>query len=569
MSFYLMSSSTPMSACPSFRRSIHSYAAALLAALGLAAATPAEAQTVIHACYVPASGTVYRIKATSTPQNCLQPTHVAFSWTDGAEAVAALQNAVKNTDNAAGDVTGVFSNLTVGKLLGRALAATPPTDGQVLTWNASAQQWEAKTVAAGGGAGGVSDHGALTGLGDDDHTQYLLSNGVRQSTGFAVVNPNGVNAAPLNAGSGPALLWAGGYGALRTGFDGVGGWTAAKIGGASASFGDNNEASGWASFAATAYATASGLHSVAVGSNSSATNSGSIALGGYAQATGVGAMALTSGVASGADALAWRGTASGAYSLALGPGAYATGHSSIMLGSGSASASNSTAIHGIASGNSSLAFRGTASGEGSIAIGKGANTNGKKNAMVIDASTLGGTVNAQQDGHFVVRADRFFLGTGGPSTATVGRLIETSSGAYLTTGGVWTNTSDSTKKANFRAVDGESVLSKLAAMPVYTWNYTAEDTTTRHMGPTAQAFRAAFNLGDTDKAISTVDIDGVAIAGVKALDNRTRSLKTEVMALREENAAMAARLAQLEAMIAQLAGNSATQNASHTAPRSR
>jgi len=44
------------------------------------------------------------------------------------------------------------------------------SDGQVLTWNAGGGQWQAATVATGGG--GVTDHGALTGLGDDDHTQY-------------------------------------------------------------------------------------------------------------------------------------------------------------------------------------------------------------------------------------------------------------------------------------------------------------------------------------------------------------------------------------------------------------
>lgn len=32
-------------------------------------------------------------------------------------------------------------------------------------------------------AGGVTDHGALTGLGDDDHAQYLLTNGTRALTG--------------------------------------------------------------------------------------------------------------------------------------------------------------------------------------------------------------------------------------------------------------------------------------------------------------------------------------------------------------------------------------------------
>jgi hypothetical protein len=39
------------------------------------------------------------------------------------------------------------------------------------------------TFAINGGGGGVTDHGALTGLADDDHTQYLLVNGTRAMTG--------------------------------------------------------------------------------------------------------------------------------------------------------------------------------------------------------------------------------------------------------------------------------------------------------------------------------------------------------------------------------------------------
>src|SRR6056297_3038622 len=37
------------------------------------------------------------------------------------------------------------------------------------------------TVGTGGGGGGVTDHGALTGLADDDHTQYALADGTRGS----------------------------------------------------------------------------------------------------------------------------------------------------------------------------------------------------------------------------------------------------------------------------------------------------------------------------------------------------------------------------------------------------
>lgn len=54
--------------------------------LGIQAATllrptAAAAQgSTLHACYVPRSGTVYRIKTGNTPPACTKPTHVEFSW---------------------------------------------------------------------------------------------------------------------------------------------------------------------------------------------------------------------------------------------------------------------------------------------------------------------------------------------------------------------------------------------------------------------------------------------------------------------------------------------------------
>ena len=46
-----------------------------------------------------------------------------------------------------------------------------PTDGQVITWDATAQEYTPETPSSGPG-GGITDHGALSGLADDDHTQY-------------------------------------------------------------------------------------------------------------------------------------------------------------------------------------------------------------------------------------------------------------------------------------------------------------------------------------------------------------------------------------------------------------
>ena len=72
------------------------------------------------------------------------------------------------------------------------------------------------------------------------------------------------------------------------------------------------------------------------------------------------------------------------------------------------------------------------------------------------------------------------------------------------------------------------------------WNYKAQDAAIRHMGPTAQDFRAAFGLGDFPLRINTIDADGVALAGVKALEARTRALQKEVEELRQRLAALMA-----------------------------
>src|SRR3954453_8228377 len=60
---------------------------------------------------------------------------------------------------------------------------------------------------------------------------------------------------------------------------------------------------------------------------------------------------------------------------------------------------------------------------------------------------------------------------------------------------------ESRTKAGFRDVDPDRLLARLAAMPVHTWQYRTDRPSVRHMGPTAQDFRDAFGLGDSDTAI--------------------------------------------------------------------
>ena len=97
------------------------------------------------------------------------------------------------------------------------------------------------------------------------------------------------------------------------------------------------------------------------------------------------------------------------------------------------------------------------------------------------------------------------------------------SGGLPTTGvnlpagsGSWTSNSDRAIKENFRVVDDDEVLRKVAAMPVTSWNYIAEGALARHLGPMAQDFYAAFGLGQSERSIATVDESGIALAAIKA-----------------------------------------------------
>jgi hypothetical protein len=64
----------------------------------LAAQTP----TVLYGCYVPASGTVYRIKADGLPSECRSKNHVQFTWSlagplSGRELVVGSGTAAPNS----------------------------------------------------------------------------------------------------------------------------------------------------------------------------------------------------------------------------------------------------------------------------------------------------------------------------------------------------------------------------------------------------------------------------------------------------------------------------------------
>ncbi|SPE57085.1 conserved hypothetical protein [Verrucomicrobia bacterium] len=141
----------------------------------------------------------------------------------------------------------------------------------------------------------------------------------------------------------------------------------------------------------------------------------------------------------------------------------------------------------------------------------------------------------------------------GAETQFPGEAIATSTGAYLSSGGQWVNSSDRNVKADFHAITPRKVLAKVARLSVQTWRYTNEVATVRHLGPMAQDFHAAFGLGDSDKTIGTVDETGVALAAIQGLneklDEEVKAKEQEINELELRNNALERRLSALESLV--------------------
>ena len=118
-------------------------------------------------------------------------------------------------------------------------------------------------------------------------------------------------------------------------------------------------------------------------------------------------------------------------------------------------------------------------------------------------------------------------------------------GVFLASGsGSWTPMSDRNMKENFEPVSSREVLEKVAALPVQRWNYKTQDAAVRHIGPTAQDFKAAFEVGETDTRISTVDADGVALAAIQGLYEMLREKDAQLKELQKELKAVKEQLAK-------------------------
>ncbi len=142
----------------------------------------------------------------------------------------------------------------------------------------------------------------------------------------------------------------------------------------------------------------------------------------------------------------------------------------------------------------------------------------------------------------------------------VGTNNTNGNGAYLTTGGTWTNSSSRSFKERFvqqRPGGGAGKDPAAAAVEDYYYKGTQE----YHITPMAEDFYRLFRTGvheiietdstgqlvrrpnpDVDKYLAASDIAGVALLGIQALAE-------ENDALRKENALLQARVSALEAQV--------------------
>ena len=273
------------------------------------------------------------------------------------------------------------------------------------------------------------------------------------------------------------------------------------------------------------YTNASASYSTALGFKSNATGSYSTAFGRNTEAVGSSSTALgyyTNALGSYSTAMRSNTTANNSYSTAMGYETKATGYSSTAMGE----YTTSSAIRSAA-----LGYHTKASGSYSTAMGTRASTNSYTGAMVLSdyVNNSGDSLKADAENRLLARFDNGykFYTNNDLSASTVGMMA-------LHNANSWSSISDSTRKENFIASNGENVLKSVSQMRIGTWNYKGQNLKKeRHWGVMAQDFyrhfgKDAYGTIGNDTTIATADFDGVSFAAIKALEERTRELLIEL-----------------------------------------
>ena len=336
---------------------------------------------------------------------------------------------------------------------------------------------------------------------------------VFQNGSFVATGNLGIGTSPME-GKGYRTSWHTYKGAFRSGYaDNE--WDDANV--------------GFFSWAGGSNSTASGLYALAFGDTNSAESTSSIVFGSGNQVKGA------AGFSAGAG-----NRVCDTYGVALGNNAKSGGP--YINGKCDPDSFNLRGLAAVA-----IGYNVTADQDHTTAMGKFASNNGFTGTFVwsdgsaqASADTFRNTANNE----FAARATggfRFRTNLGG----TTGCNLPAGSGVFNCTSSRYT-------KENFSLVSGADVLSRLRGIDVSTWNYITEGRNVRHMGPMAEDFYKAFQLGTGNTSIGVQDLTGVSLAAIKELNQRTDELQqktVEVEQLREQVNQLERRLATLEQLL--------------------
>ena len=225
----------------------------------------------------------------------------------------------------------------------------------------------------------------------------------------------------------------------------------------------------------------------------------------------------------GMQALSFNTEGSGNIALGAGAGENITGDNNIDIGNGGTSSDNN--IIRIGTSQTATYLTGTVSADSfSCSTSSGYGVFAQANS---GSSAWGLLARYGTDGN-----NSAYLGGNGYAALFYGTV---------TVNGTFNNNSDRNAKENFAKVQAADVLVKVARLPVTEWNY-KNDAATRHIGPMAQDFYAAFNVGTDERHIAPIDESGVALAAIQGLNEKLNEKDAEIQGLK-------VRLEKLEQLI--------------------
>ena len=315
---------------------------------------------------------------------------------------------------------------------------------------------------------------------------------VDSAGGLVAIGQLGIGIIPAS-GAGYRMMWHPFKGAFRVGHASTTEWDDANIGFYSWAGGNDTKATAFATFAFGDQVEVTGVDAAAFGGSNFVSGTAGFSTGASNNCTGFGCVAM------------------GFTNTAGGQGAVAIG------------------------------YRATADCDYCVAIGHRASANGHDGAFVIADQSTTDSVEASANNQFNARyAGGYRLYTN--ATTTLGAQLAPNATSF-------TVISDRNVKENFRNIENEDILKRIRMMPVSIFNYKDDPDKSRHIGPMAQDFQQAMGLNADDKTINMSDLDGVTLAGVRALEARTTDLKSQLDAKDAKIKSLEERLARLEALL--------------------